>query len=58
MNSLGEFHHVEEGPTTVHKIVGAIVIALIVGAAAVYVVDSGMLSSHPDTTVKTYPRGL
>ena len=57
-NSLGEFHHAEDGPTLVHKIVGAVVILLIVGGIAFYVVDSGMLTSHPATTGKTYPRGL
>jgi hypothetical protein len=57
-NSLGEFHHTEDGPTLVHKIVGALVIVLIVGGIAFYVVESGMLTSHPATTGQAYPRGL
>jgi hypothetical protein len=58
MSSLGEFHHEEEGPTKAHKIVGGIVIALIVGGITFYVLDSGMLDSHPSQTAKAYPRGL
>jgi hypothetical protein len=57
-SGLGEFHHTEDGPTLVHKIVGAVVIVLIVGGLAFYVVDSGMFSSHTAQTVKAYPRGL
>jgi hypothetical protein len=57
-SSLGEFHHSEDGPTMVHKIVGALVIVLIVVGVGFYVVNSGMLSSQPTQTAKTYPRGL
>ena len=65
MSSLGEFHHEEEGPTKAHKIVGGIVIALIVGGIAFFVLDSGILNSHPSQTAqakkavaKHAPRGI
>ena len=55
--SLGEFHHGEDAPTKSSRITAWVVIALIVGAIAVYVVESGMLSHHaPQTTNE--PRGL
>ena len=57
-SNLGEFHHAEDGPTLVHKIVGAIVVVLIVGGLALYVVESGMLGPHAATTGQSYPRGL
>ena len=58
MSSLGEFHHVEERPTKASKIIAGVVIALILGIAAVYAVTSGMFSSQPGQTTQSYPRGL
>ncbi len=58
MSSLGEFHHVEDGPSKASKITAGIVIALIVAGVAFYVVDSGMLNSQPAQTSQAYPRGL
>jgi len=55
--SLGEFHHNEEAPTKSSKITAWVVIALIVGAVAVYVVESGMLNHHP-AQAASEPRGL
>ena len=58
MSSLGEHHHVEEGTSTLHKIVGGVVIALILAIAAIYAVETGMFSAQTEQTAKTYPRGL
>jgi hypothetical protein len=58
MSSLGEFHHTEEAPDKGSRIVAWVVIALLVGAAALYVVESGMLSSAPVQTGQSYPRGM
>ncbi len=57
MSSLGEFHHSEDAPTKGSRITAWIVLALIIGAVAVYVVESGMLSPHP-TVQTSEPRGL
>jgi hypothetical protein len=57
MSSLGEFHHAEDAPSKGSRITAWIVLALIVGAVAVYVVESGMLSPHPTTQIAE-PRGL
>ncbi len=58
MSGLGEFHHAEEAPTKGSKITAWVVIALIVGAIAVYVVESGMLNSHPTQAGQSFPRGM
>jgi hypothetical protein len=58
MSSLGEFHHTEEAPSKGSRIVAWIVIALLVGAAALYVFESGMLNSAPAQAGQNYPRGL
>ncbi|MGZ5928639.1 MAG: hypothetical protein ACXWLX_05430 [Rhizomicrobium sp.] len=58
MSSLGEFHHTEEAPSKGSRIVAWVVIALLVGAAALYVVESGMLNAAPTQTRQTYPRGM
>jgi hypothetical protein len=55
--SLGEFHHGDEAPTKGSRITAWVVIALIVGAVAVYVVESGMLNHRPAGQVMD-PRGL
>jgi hypothetical protein len=60
MSSLGEFHHTEEPRNKGSKIVALVVIALIVGGAALYVVESGMLSASPAQAGQSqnYPRGM
>ena len=58
MSSLGDFHHTEEAPSKGSRIVAWVVIALLVGAAALYVVESGMLNPAPTQVGKTYPRGM
>lgn len=58
MSSLGEFHHTEEAPDRGSRIIAWVVIALLVGAAALYVVESGMLTSTPAQTGQSYPRGM
>ena len=40
------------------KIIAWVIIALLVGGAALYVVESGMLTSSPATAGKEYPRGM
>lgn len=58
MSGLGEFHHAEEKETTGHKLTAWIVLAVIVGALGVYVVESGMLSPSPAQSAQSFPRGL
>jgi hypothetical protein len=58
MSSLGEFHHPEEAPNKGSRIVAWVVIALLVGGAALYVVESGMLNEPPAQAGKVYPRGM
>jgi hypothetical protein len=58
MSSLGEFHHTEEAPSKGSKIVAWVVIALLMGGAALYVVESGMLNSTPTQVGQNYPRGM
>ena len=59
MSSLGDFHHTEEAPSKGSRIVAWIVIAVLVGGAALYVVESGMLNSSPaQTAQQNYPRGM
>ena len=58
MSGLSDFHHTEETPKG-SKIIAWIVIALLVGGAALYVVESGMLNSSPTAQAgKAYPRGM
>ena len=57
MSGLSDFHHTEETPKG-SKIIAWVVIALLVGGAAIYVVESGMLNSSPAPAGKKYPRGL
>ena len=57
MSGLSDFHHTEETPKG-SKIIAWVVHALLVGGAALYVVESGMLSSSPTTTGQNYPRGM
>lgn len=58
MSSLGEFHHAEEKETTGHRLIAWIVVAVIVGALGVYVVESGLLNPAPTQTGQNFPRGL
>ena len=58
MSSLGQFHHTEEAPSKGSRIVAWVVIALLAGAAALFVVESGMLTSGPVPAGQAYPRGL
>jgi hypothetical protein len=58
MSGLQEFHHSEEKPDRTQKIVTWVALALIVGGAAFYVVESGMLKPHPQQAGQPYPRGL
>ena len=58
MSSLGQFHHTEEAPSKGSRIVAWVVIALLAGAAALFVFESGMLTSGPVPAGQTYPRGL
>ena len=58
MAGLQEFHHFDDKPNKTLKIVKWIALALLLGGAAFYVVDSGMLRSHPRQAGQPYPRGL
>lgn len=60
MSSLGQFHHTEETPSKGSRIVAWVVLALLVGGAALYVVESGMLTTAPTQTGtgSNYPRGM
>ena len=57
MSGMSDFHHTEETPKG-SKIIAWVVIALLVGGAALYIVESGMLTSSPTTAGKNYPRGM
>ena len=57
MASLGEFHHTEEAPNKGSRLVALIIIALLVGGAAIYAFESGMLNPGPQTE-QNYPRGM
>jgi hypothetical protein len=57
MSSLGQFHHTEEAPSKGSRIVAWVVLALLLGGAGLYIVESGMLTSSP-TQGQSYPRGL
>jgi hypothetical protein len=57
MTGLSDFHHTEE-ENKGSKIIAWVVIALLVGGAALYVVESGMLSSSPTAAGQNYPRGM
>jgi hypothetical protein len=58
MSGLGQFHHTEEAPSKGSRIVAWVVLALLLGGAGLYVIESGMLSSSPTQTGQSYPRGL
>ncbi len=58
MSSLGQFHHTEEAPSKGSRVVAWVVIALLVGAAALFIVESGMLTAGPVPPGQNYPRGL
>ena len=44
-SNLGDFHHAEEAQPRSAKIISWVVIAMIVGALGIYVVESGMLTT-------------
>ena len=58
MAGLQDFHHSEDKPDKSQKITTWVVIVLILGGLAFYVIESGMLSSHPEQAGQSYPRGL
>jgi hypothetical protein len=58
MSGLSDFHHAEEETSKGSKIIAWVVIALLVGGAALYVVESGMLSGNTTQTGQNYPRGM
>jgi hypothetical protein len=58
MSGLGQFHHTEEAPSKESRIVAWVVIALLLGAAALFVVETGVLNSGPVPAGQSYPRGL
>ena len=58
MAGLQEFHHSEDKPDKTQRIATWVVIGLILGGVAFYVVESGMLSPHPKQAGQSYPRGL
>jgi len=57
MSGLQEYHHFEDKPDKTRQIVTWAALALILGGAAFYVVESGMLTSQPQAG-QSYPRGL
>ena len=50
-SNLGEFHHAEEAQPRSAKIVAWVVLAMIVGALGIYVVESGILTA-PSTSLR------
>ena len=58
MSNLQEFHHFEDKPNQTLKIAKWVALALIVCGVAFYLVESGMLKSHPQQAGQSYPRGL
>ena len=58
MAGLQEFHHSDDKPDKTQRIATWVVIALILSGVAFYVVESGMLSPHPQQAGQSYPRGL
>jgi hypothetical protein len=58
MSGLQEFHHFDEKPNKTRQAVTWVALALILGGAAFYVVESGMLKPHPQQAGQSYPRGL
>jgi hypothetical protein len=58
MSGLQDFHHFEDKPNETVKVVRWVALALILCGATFYVVESGMLKSHPQQAGQSYPRGL
>jgi hypothetical protein len=58
MSGLQEFHHFEDQPNRTRQIATWVALALILGGAAFYVVESGMLGANPQQAGQHYPRGL
>jgi hypothetical protein len=57
MSGMQEFHHFEDQPNRTRQIATWVALALILGGAAFYVVESGMLGTSPQQA-QHYPRGL
>jgi hypothetical protein len=58
MSGLQEFHHFEEKPNKTRGIVAWVAVALVLGGATIYFVESDMLRPQPQQAGQTYPRGL
>jgi hypothetical protein len=58
MSGLQEFHHFDEKPNKTRQAVTWVALALVLGGVTFYVVESGMLKSHPQQAGQSYPRGL
>ena len=58
MSGLQDFHHIDDEPDKANKIVKWVALALILGGAAFYIAESGMLRPHPQQAGQAYPRGL
>ena len=58
MAGLQDFHHAEDKPDKTQRIATWIAIVIVLGGAAFYVVESGMLKPQPPQAGNTYPRGL
>jgi hypothetical protein len=57
MSGLQDYHHAEDKPDKTQRMVTWVAIVLVLGGVAFYVIETGMLSPHPQTG-QTYPRGL
>ncbi len=58
MTGLQDFHHAADKPDKTQRMAMWAAIIVILGGVAFYVVESGMLNSHPQQTGQKYPRGL
>jgi hypothetical protein len=58
MAGLQDFHHAEDKPNKTQRMATLVIIVVILGAVAFYVVESGMLKPQPQQAGQTYPRGL
>jgi len=54
MSSLGEFHHHDEEPKST-KVTHWVILAVIVAAVGIYVVESGMLNPAPPGSQNSMP---
>jgi hypothetical protein len=58
MAGLQDFHHADDKPDKTKRMATWVAILVILGAAAFYLVESGMLKPQPQQAGQTYPRGL